>query len=344
MPEDNYSQLETTARAAIGAAGSIEGLKAVEQRFLGRAGLITAALRGLKDAADDSERRRLGAAFNNLKVEIVAALEAKRAALADAADAFQLEEETVDVTAPGLRPHLGHPHPLRVVTEDMVSIFQNFGFGVVEGPEVENDYYNFTALNIPPHHPARDLLSTFWLAAGKDLLLRTHTSPMQARYMEHHTPPIRIVVPGKCYRYEATDRTHETEFRQLEGLMVDRRVSIAHFRAIMAAFLSRLFGGKPVSVRLRPSYFPFVEPGFEVDMACVFCGQNGCQVCSRTGWLEMAGAGLIHPNVFKNVGFAPGKWQGFAFGLGIERVAMIKYNIRDIRIFNSGDVHLTRQF
>ncbi len=344
MLEDNYSQLETTARAAIAAAGSVEELKVVERQFLGRMGLVTTALRGLKDLADETERRRLGAAFNNLKVEIMAALEARRATLADAADAFQVKAEAIDVTAPGPRPRLGHRHPLRAVTEDVVSIFENLGFSVVDGPEVENDYYNFTALNIPPRHAARDLWSTFWLATGNDLLLRTHTSPMQVRYMQQHTPPLRIVVPGKCYRYEATDRTHEAEFRQMEGLIVDRKVSIANFRAIIGAFFSRLFGGKSISVRLRPSYFPFVEPGFEVDMACVFCEQQGCDVCKQTGWLEMAGAGLVHPNVFKAVGFAPGEWQGFAFGLGIERVAMLKYNIRDIRIFNSGDVHLTRQF
>lgn len=344
MSEHDYASIKKTALAAIAAAGSVEEIRSIEQQFLGRTGLITGALRGLKDVANGAERRRLGAVLNNLKVEITAAIEVKNAALADAANAFRAKTEVIDVTAPGLEFRLGHRHPLRVVTEDMVSIFQNLGFSVVDGPEVENDYYNFTALNIPPRHPARDLWSTFWLAAAKDLLLRTHTSPMQVRYMEQHTPPLRIVVPGKCYRYEATDRTHEAEFRQLEGLLVDHKVSIANFRAVIEVFFKRLFGNKPIGVRLRPSYFPFVEPGFEVDMSCLFCDKKGCQVCQQAGWLEMAGAGLVHPNVFKAAGFTPGEWQGFAFGLGIERVAMLKYNIPDIRIFNSGDVHLTRQF
>jgi phenylalanyl-tRNA synthetase alpha chain len=236
-----------------------------------------------------------------------------------------------DVTIPGKKPEIGHLHPLTKVINEMADIFQSMGFEIVLGPEVETEYYNFDALNIPKDHPARDMWDTFWLCQ-KDLLLRTHTSPMQIRYMEKHQPPFRIVVPGRVYRYEATDSTHEIQFYQLEGLMIGKDITLANLRGVMEMFFKRLFGSKDLKVRFRPSYFPFTEPSVEVDL--------------RLGkkWLEIAGAGMVHPQVLKNVKINPNEWQGFAFGVGIDRVAMLKYKIDDIRLFYGSDLRFLKQF
>jgi len=218
------------------------------------------------------------------------------------------------------------------------------GFSVVDGPEVETEYYNFDALNIPPGHPARDVLSlgrTFYLKKGG--LMRSHTSPMQIRYMEKHNPPIRMIVPGKVFRVEATDSSHETNFYQLEGLMIGKDVSVANFKAVIQEFLENFFK-KSIKVKLRPSYFPFVEPGFEIDMSCTMCVGKGCAACKYSGWIEMMGAGMIHPKVLKSGGLDPKKWQGFAFGMSLDRLTMIKYRINDIRLFHSGDLRFLQQF
>jgi phenylalanyl-tRNA synthetase alpha chain len=253
------------------------------------------------------------------------------------------KQKGFDITLPGRKFLRGHLHPLTKIINRVLEIFQSMGFEVVLGPDVETEYYNFDALNIPAHHPARDMWDTFWLRKeasnqcsavknnGASLLLRTHTSPMQIRYMEKHQPPFRIVVPGRCYRYEATDSTHEIQFYQLEGLMVGRETTFSNLKAVLEAFFDRLFGGN-INVRFRPSYFPFVEPGVDVDLKL------------NKEWLEIAGAGMVHPRVLKNVKINPQRWRGFAFGMGLDRIAMLKYKIDDIRLLYSGDLRFINQF
>jgi phenylalanyl-tRNA synthetase alpha chain len=243
---------------------------------------------------------------------------------------------------PDVKP--GHFHPLSIAISRIGSIFAGLGFSIAAGPEIETEYYNFDALNIPAHHPARDMWDTFWLkprSLGK--LLRTHTSPVQVRYMEANKPPIRIIAPGKTFRYEATDATHEAQFYQLEGLMVDRNVSLANLKGVLEGFLSEFFG-KDASVRFRPSYFPFVEPAVEVDMSCFKCAGAGCATCKRTGWIEILGAGMVHPKVLERVGINPREYQGFAFGCGIDRLLMLKYGVPDVRMLYTGDLRLVSQF
>jgi len=246
-----------------------------------------------------------------------------------------------DITVPGERIIGGHLHPLTLVKRKIEEIFQAMGFSIVEGPEVETEWYNFDALNIPKDHPARDVWDTFYLKKGG--LLRTHTSPVQVRYMQKHQPPFRIIVPGRIFRHEATDASHEINFYQVEGLMVGKEISASNFKAIIQEFLSRFFD-KRIAIRLRPSFFPFTEPSFEVDIKCLVCGGRGCSVCSRTCWLEVIGAGMVHPNVLRAGGINPRNWQGFAFGLGMDRLAMMKYKIDDIRLFYSGDLRFLQQF
>jgi len=228
----------------------------------------------------------------------------------------------------------------------MVGIFRDLGFIIAEGPEIETEHYNFDALNVPKDHPARDLWDTFWLkpdASGERRLLRTHTSPVQIRYMEAHQPPIKIIAPGKVFRYEATDATHEVQFYQLEGLWVGRDVALSDLKGVLAHFFSKLFG-KEIKTRFRPSYFPFVEPGVEVDMSCFKCGGEGCALCKASGWIEIMGAGMVHPNVLNNVGINSREWQGFAFGIGVDRVVMLKYGIEDVRLLYQGDLRVINQF
>lgn len=258
----------------------------------------------------------------------------------------------------------GHLHPISLIIADIAKVFTEMGFEIANGPEIETEYYNFDALNVPKDHPARDMWDTFWLkpsvkaggspdhfAKQNDLglksLLRTHTSPVQVRFMEKHKPPIKMVGPGKCFRHEATDATHEAEFYQVEALVVDQGINVGHLKGILEEFFQKLFGRK-TETRLRPSYFPFVEPGFETDVSCFMCGGNppssGCSVCKNTGWIEMGGSGLVNPVVLMGVGLDTNKYSGFAFGFGIDRLAMMKYGIDDIRLFHSGDLRLTNQF
>lgn len=258
-----------------------------------------------------------------------------------------------DIRDDAMVSELGHLHPLSLVTADIGRIFTEMGFEIAEGPEVETEYYNFDALNMPKDHPARDMWDTFWLASKPEQvkqglkperkLLRTHTSPVQVRYMETHRPPIKMVAPGKCYRHEATDATHEAEFYQVEALVVDKGINVGHLNGVLEEFFKKLFG-RETKTRLRPSYFPFVEPGFETDVTCFKCGGAGCSVCKGTGWIEMGGSGLVHPKVLTVVGLDTNEYSGFAFGFGIDRLAMLKYGIDDIRLFHSGDLRLTNQF
>jgi len=326
-----FSDIKQNVLKEIDQSKSLEDLKLVYQKYLGRQGKLTQILRSLKDLPAQ-ERREKGEFANQLKQELIEAFKIKEKKLFSRyASSSKKEKEWFDVTAPGILPPEGHLHPITLVQRQIEEIFQSMGFSVVYGPEIETEYYNFDALNIPKNHPARDLWDTFWLK-NLGLLLRTHTSPMQARYMEKHQPPLRIIVPGRCFRHEATDASHDVQFYQTEGLMVGKDVSLTHFKGIVEGFLKRFFGPE-VKMRLRPSYFPFTEPSFEVDI-------------KRKGkdWLEIMGAGMVHPNVFKTVGYVPGQWQGFAFGVGLDRLAMIKYQIDDIRLFYSGDLRFLRQF
>lgn len=323
-------------------ANSAEVLEKVRVKFLGRKdGELTAVLRSLKNLPD-KEKRTIGPAANLLRKELEQALQRKLDEFSALAASKKL-----DVTMPGKKVRVGHPHPLTLVEKEIREIFKSMNFSAVEGPEVETDYYNFDALNIPKDHPARDMWDTFWLKrdakAADKLLLRTHTSPVQIRYMERNQPPFQIIVPGRVFRYEATDASHETNFHQVEGLMVGSDVTLANFKFVIQEFFKRLFK-KDLKIRLRPSYFPFVEPGLEVDIQCVKCGGSGCNICKDSGWLEVMGAGMVHPRVFEAAGYNPRDLRGFAFGLGLERIAMIKYNIPDIRLFYSGDLRFINQF
>ncbi|MDP2641420.1 MAG: phenylalanine--tRNA ligase subunit alpha [Candidatus Yanofskybacteria bacterium] len=341
----DITALRDQAIEAIERAKNAKELEEVNKIYLGRKGKLTQLLRSL-NAMEAGERRKIGAAANALRDELHETLEKKQELLARLELQEEARQNRIDVTVPGKRLPVGHLHPLTHIQREARRIFESMGFSTVQGNEIESQHYNFDALNFPPDHPARDMQDTFWLKQhrkGERNLLRTHTSPVQVRYMEQHVPPFRIIVPGRVFRNEATDARHETNLYQLEGLMVGKYVSAAHFKGVLEEFYREFFH-TPVSIRLRPSFFPFVEPGFEVDMSCVVCKGGGCSTCSQGGWIEMMGAGMVHPNVFKAAGYVPGDWQGFAFGMGLDRLAMMKYKVHDIRLFYGGDFRFLRQF
>ncbi len=329
------------ALAALQKAKSAAEVERLRIRYLGRQGEITLLVRSLRDLAPE-ERPRVGARLNVVKealeTEIRRALERVRAIEEEEA----LARDRVDVTVPGRRRALGALHPVTQTIEEILDIFVALGFEVATGPDIEDDYHNFTALNFPPDHPARDMQDTFFVDGS--YLLRTHTSPVQIRVMETRTPPLRIVVPGATYRHD-DDLTHSPMFHQIEGFMVDERISMADLKGVLAYALRALFGPE-TRLRFRASFFPFTEPSAEVDIACLICGGKGgeCRVCKGSGWLEVLGAGMIDPNVFSAVGYDAEKVSGFAFGLGVERVAMLKYQIADIRTFTTNDLRFLRQF
>jgi len=290
------------------------------------------------------EKKEFGKEFGRVKNVLLKEFERKKNELKEKFEKEKREKERLDVTIPPPKILRGHFHPITLARKKIEEIFQSMGFEIVEGPEIEDEWHTFDALNIPPYHPARDVLSlgkTFYLKGGG--IMRTHTSSVQIRYMEKNNPPFRIIVPGRVYRLDEIDASHEIDFWQLEGLMVGKDVSVANFKAIAGEFLKRFFE-KEVKMRLRPSYFPFTEPSFEVDISCVMCKGKGCQTCKRSGWLECGGAGMVHPQVFKNCKLNPKEWQGFAFGFGINRLVMVKHRIPDIRLFNSGDLRFITQF
>lgn len=341
MAEINLDSLKKQAEEEIEKAENLAALNDAFNKYLGKKGELTLVLRSLKDLPE-AERREVGKMANQTRQVIENMLTEQKQKLQ--AEGLTSKAEWFDVTAPGKKPVVGHLHPLTLVQRRAREIFEAMGFSVVEGPEVESEKYNFDALNIPKDHPAREMWDTFWLKPrNRNLLLRTHTSPVQIRHLEKNNPPLRIIAPGKVFRYEATDASHETNFYQLEGLMVGKEVSAANFKAIIQEFFSRFFN-KEVKVRLRPSYFPFTEPSFEVDMTCLNCQGKGCASCAKSGWLEMMGAGMVHPAVFKNSGLNPKGLTGFAFGMGLDRLAMMKYKINDIRLFHSGDLRFIKQF
>ena len=312
-------------------------LEAFRIKYLGRKGKLTVVLRSLKDLSE-KERKSTGSAANDLRKQLEEAIKEKNYKLQTTS--YKLQADRIDITAPGIKLSQGHLHPITQVLRQVEEAFQSMGFEVVEGPDIETEYYNFDALNIPDEHPARDVWDTFWLKpespkskVQSPKLLRTHTSPMQIRYMEKNNPPLRIIVPGRTFRYEATDASHSHTFYQIEGLMVDKDISVANFKAVIEEFFKRLFK-QDIKIRLRPGYFPFTEPSFEVDL------KGG----KFKNWLEIMGAGMVHPNVFKAVGYNPANWQGFAFGMGLDRIAMMKYGIDDIRLFYKGDLRFLKQF
>jgi phenylalanyl-tRNA synthetase alpha chain len=334
------SGLRDSARAALEAATTLEALEAVRVDALGRKGKLAEVSKGLGKLAPE-ERASAGKLLNEVKQELEARLEARKSAIESAALDERLAAEWFDITAPapGIRP--GHLHPLTQVQREIEDLFVSLGFAIMDGPEVEHEYYNFDALNIPPDHPARDMQDTFWLKDGR--LLRTHTSPVQIRALEKLGPPLKMIAPGRVFRNEEVDPSHEHTFYQLEGMMVDRDVSVAHLIYFMKTLLSAIFH-RDVTVRLRPGFFPFVEPGFELDIQCLICGGRGCPVCKQSGWVELLPCGLVHPAVLRHGGLDPDQWNGFAFGLGLTRLAMMRYAIDDIRLFSSGDLRFLEQF
>jgi phenylalanyl-tRNA synthetase alpha chain len=340
---DSLTELRAAALAAAGAAPDREMLEAVRVRYLGRKGALTTVLRGLRELPE-AERAAVGAAANGAKLEIEARLEAREAEL-DAAG----EGATggLDATQPGRRPWVGHYHLLNQVRDELLAVFQGLGFGVGDGPEVEDDRHNFAALNLPPGHPAREGHDTYYLENG--LLLRTHTSPCWVRAMECGTPPLRLVFPGRVYRAESIDATHMDQFHQMDGLYVAERVTMAELRSTLKEAARRMFGEK-AEVRFVPLYFPFTEPSAQMDVTCILCGGSGrqggerCAVCKASGWLEILGAGMVHPAVFRAVGYDPERVSGFAFGMGLERIAILRYRVPDIRYFLENDRRFLRQF
>ncbi len=333
-------KIKIEAEKALEKSGDLKDLDKAFRDYLGKKGEITLFLRSL-GSLPEKERAESGKLANELKNSLKIKFDRKSEELKEKIRREAEEKEWIDVSLPGQKPKIGHLHPLTLIKMESAEIFQSMGFSIIEGPEIETERYNFDALNIPKDHPARDLWNTFYLKNG--LLLRTHTSPVQVRYMEKNQPPLRIVVPGRIFRHEATDASHEINFHQIEGLMVDKKVSAANFKAIIEEFFARFFK-KPVKIRMRPSYFPFTEPSFEVDMTCLNCGGRGCSSCSQSGWIEMMGAGMVHPNVLKAAGLTPKSWQGFAFGMGMDRLAMMRYKIGDIRLLFSNDLRFLNQF
>jgi phenylalanyl-tRNA synthetase alpha chain len=346
LATETLEELEQKSLAELAGIADLKDLDAWRVRVLGKKGELTQLLRAVGGLPPE-ERPAFGAAANRVKARVEAAHSERESALKEAAIADALTRERVDVTLPGRPPELGRLHPTTQVLREILAAFGAMGFQVVEGPEVEWDYYNFEALNIPKDHPARDMWDTLWInqdaSKGRPMLLRTHTSPMQIRTMERQDPPVRVVVPGKCYRYEAVDASHESMFYQVEGLAVDRGITMADLKGTLFEFARRLFGQER-RIRFRCDYFPFVEPGVDMSIDCPVCRGKGCRLCRETGWLEILGAGMVHPDVLARVGYDPKIYTGFAFGLGPERVAMIRYGIDDIRQFYANDLRFLKQF
>jgi len=335
----DLAALSAEVEQAIAAAGTQDDLTAVKITFLGKKGRLTAILKQL-GALPAQERAAIGEEANALKTRLLTTIDGHVERLQAGALEAALVKEAQDITLPGTLPPVGHQHPIATALDEIVSIFVAMGFSVEEGPEIETEHYNFEALNMPATHPARDMQDTFYIKPG--VLLRTHTSPVQIRFMETHRPPFQMIAPGKVYRRDS-DVSHTPMFHQVEGLVVSETVSMAELKGTLSFFLASFFG-QEVTIRLRPSYFPFTEPSCEVDIACILCGQSGCPACKQTGWLEVMGAGMVHPKVFAALGYDAQTLSGFAFGMGVERLAMLKYRIPDIRLFYDNDLRFLAQF
>ncbi len=331
--------LRDQAEAELGKAGSEEEIQAIRTRYLGRKGLLTGLLRNIAHVAPE-DRPGFGKECNELKEAISSKVDQVLDRLVSSQREQAILREQIDVTLPGRAVRQGRLHPVTQIRDEICRIFAGLGFSVVEGPEIELDYYNFEALNIPKDHPARDMQDTFYVE--DNIVLRTHTSPVQVRIMEKTRPPVRILSPGRVYRRDS-DVSHTPMFHQIEGLLVDRGVSFGDLKGVLTVFLRQMFGDD-TALRFRPSFFPFTEPSAEVDIRCVMCSGRGCRVCGQSGWLEILGSGMVDPEVFKNVGYDPEEFTGFAFGLGLERIAMLKFGISDIRLFFENDLRFLEQF
>ena len=333
------SQLASEAGAGVDAAANLAQLDEVRVRYLGKSGLLTAQLKQLGKLPKE-QRPAAGQAINQAKQALQASIESRRSELEQQALTERLASQRIDVTLPGRGSGLGGLHPVTRTLERIERLFANSGFTIQEGPEIEDDYHNFEALNIPAHHPARAMHDTFYF--DQHLLLRTHTSPVQIRVMEDAEPPLKIIAPGRVYRCDS-DLTHTPMFHQVEGLLVDENVSFAELKGVIYDFLQNFFE-RDLKLRFRPSYFPFTEPSAEVDIECVMCDGGGCRVCGNTGWLEVLGCGMVHPEVFRHVAIDSEKYTGYAFGMGVERLAMLRYGVNDLRLFFENDLRFLRQF
>ena len=332
-------ELQIKAEAELDSAVSKEELLSIRTKYLGRKGLLTSILRGLGSVSAE-ERPLIGKLSNEIKEDLSSKIDLAIERIESGQRNRTLPAEKIDVTLPGRKIKLGRIHPINQIAEEICDILKGLGFSVVEGPEIEQDYYNFEALNIPKDHPARDMQDTFYVS--DNIVLRTHTSPVQIRVMEKQKPPVRIICPGKVYRCDS-DISHTPMFHQIEGLLVDKGISFSDLKGVLTSFVRQVFG-KDTALRFRPSFFPFTEPSAEVDIQCVMCGGSGCRVCGQSGWLEILGSGMVHPEVFRTVGYDPEEVTGFAFGMGLERIAMLKYGVSDIRLFYENDLRFLQQF
>jgi phenylalanyl-tRNA synthetase alpha chain len=343
MLTEKIVKIKEQALAEITSVDSLEAASELRIKYLGRKSEFTNILKGLKDLSGE-ERKTVGQLANSVKVEIENVFAQKEKELKE--NSFDFAAEKIDITMPAKKMLRGHLHPLSKIQYEIEDIFTAMGFEIADGPEVETEFYNFDALNIPKDHPARDMQDTFWLKdEGKNekIVMRTQTSDVQIRFMEKHTPPFRIIAPGRVFRRESTDTTHDHTFHQFEALMVGDDITVGNLKHVAQQFFSRFFKAE-VEIRLRPSYFPFTEPSFEFDINCLVCGGKGCSSCKWAGWLELGGAGIVNQNVFEAVGYPRNKYQGFAWGFGLERLAMMKYKIDDVRLFHSGDLRFIKQF
>ena len=339
--EQELQRIKEEALSAIKSASDEQALQDVRVKYLGKKGEVTALLKGLGKLSPE-ERPKMGALVNAVRQALEEEIDALKTSMEVAAMNARLEEEKIDITLPGRAPKTGHIHPLTTVNEMIEDFFMKMGYTVEEGPEIEQDHFNFECLNLPKDHPARDMQDSFYIT--ENFLLRTHTSPVQARTMQRHEPnsPIRMIAPGKVYRWDY-DATHSPVFHQVEGLIIDEHITFADLKGTIETFLRHMFGDE-TKVRFRTSVFPFTEPSAEVDISCVMCGGEGCRVCSHTGWLEILGCGMVHPRVLELNGYDPNKVKGFAFGMGVERIAMLLYGIGDLRLFFEDDIRFLEQF
>ncbi len=338
--KDRLNSIKAAAESELKDADSLSALETLRVKFLGKKGELTAVMKGMGGLSKE-ERPVIGQLANQVRGYIESALEEKKAALTEKAKELKLKAETVDVALPGKVPASGGKHPLNTVLDDLQDIFIGMGFSIVEGPEVELDYYNFEALNLPPDHPARDTQDTFYIS--DNVLLRTQTSPVQVRVMEKQKPPIRIISPGRVYRSDAVDATHSPVFHQVEGLVIDKGITMADLKGTLEVFVKKLYGDD-TRLRFRPHHFPFTEPSAEVDISCFNCKGKGCNICKGEGWIEILGCGMVHPKVLRNCGIDPDEYSGFAFGMGLERVTMFRYGIKDLRLFYENDLQFLKQF
>ena len=338
--DEQLEKIRVDADYRIKGASSLDELNTVRVQLLGKKGALKDLLKGLKDVPPE-DRPKVGQMVNKVRDEIEGSLKARMEAMQNEDLIKRLEDERIDVTLPARRHKIGHPHPNTAVLADVERIFTGMGFEVVEGPEVEKDYYNFEALNIPDNHPAKDEQDTFYIT--KDILLRTQTSPVQVRQMEAKKPPIRMIAPGRVFRADEVDATHSPSFHQIEGMVIDKGITMADLKGTLKEFVQELFG-KDTKVKFRPHHFPFTEPSAEMDVSCFKCGGKGCRFCKGEGWIEILGCGMVHPKVFEMSGIDPDVYSGFAFGIGLERIALLKYEIDDMRLLYENDIRFLDQF